>query len=74
MKLEKEAIARSILRIIEESIEPLETREIEAHLKNVSRVMVLYRLNNLRGEGLIKGKQVGSGKGTWIWWKIGGKK
>jgi len=74
MKLEKEVITRGILKIINESEEPLETKEIEVMLKNVSRVMILYRLNNLRGEGLIKGKQIGSGKGTWIWWKNGGKK
>ncbi len=74
MKIEKDSLSRSILDIINKSEEPLETREIENLLKNTTRVMILYRLNNLRGDGLIKGKQVGSGKGTWIWWKIGGKK
>jgi DNA-binding Lrp family transcriptional regulator len=48
----------------------LETKEIGEKLKKISRVKILYRLNNLRAEGLIKGKQVGSGKGTWIWWKL----
>ena len=74
MKLEKEVITRGILSIVNASDEPLETKEIESSMKGVSRVKVLYRLNNLRGEGLIKGKQIGSGKGTWIWWKIGGRK
>ena len=62
-------IGRKILEILSKAGEPLETREIELVLKNVSRVKILYRLHNLRGDGLIKGKQVGSGKGAWIWWK-----
>jgi len=58
-----------VLEILKESSEPLETKEIEEIMKNVTRAKLIYRLNNLRGEGLIKGKVVGSGKGTWIWWK-----
>jgi repressor of nif and glnA expression len=69
MKIEKEVVAKGILKIINENNEPLETREVEERMKNVSRVMILYRLNMLRVEGLIFGKQVGSGKGTWIWWR-----
>jgi len=62
-------ITKQILELIESSDEPLETMEIVERLKNVSRIMILYRLNNLRGEGLIKGKRVGGGKGVWIWWR-----
>ena len=58
-----------ILNLVSKSAEPLETREIEIALPKSTRIMVLYRLNNLRGEGKIKGKHVGSGKGAWIWWK-----
>jgi hypothetical protein len=47
----------------------LETLEIQNKLKKITRVKILYRLNQLRAEGLIHGKQIGSGKGTWIWWK-----
>lgn len=61
--------SKDILKLIESSKEPLETKNIKEKLKKVSRTKILYRLNNLRAEGLIKGKQVGSGKGTWIWWK-----
>ncbi len=61
--------SKKILDIINSSKEPLETKEIELILKNITRMKVIYRLNNLRGEGLIKGKLVGSGKGVWIWWK-----
>jgi predicted transcriptional regulator len=61
--------SKLILKLIESAKEPLETKEIEGKLKKVSRSKILYRLNNLRAEGLIKGKQIGSGKGTWIWWK-----
>jgi len=60
-------LKEKILRKIEESEEPLETKEIELAVKD-SRIKVLYRLYDLRGEQKIKGKQIGSGKGTWIWW------
>ena len=62
-----------ILKIITISKEPLETKEVEEKLKKsrkVTRTKILYRLNNLRGEGLIKGKFVGPGKGVWIWWSL----
>lgn len=60
--------SKKIIEIFKKKKEPLETKEIENLLKNISRVKILYRLNNLRGEGIIKGKSVGSGKGAWIWW------
>jgi repressor of nif and glnA expression len=59
----------AILKVVESSKEPLETKEIEILAKKITRSKILYRLNNLRAEGLIHGKHVGSGKGTWIWWK-----
>lgn len=62
-------ISKKIIGVVKSSDEPIETKEIEQKIKGVSRDKILYRLFNLRGEGLIKGKQVGSGKGTWIWWK-----
>ncbi len=68
MRRNSDPISDKLFKIIKEANEPLETAEIELLLKNVTRVKILYRLTNLRGEGLIKGKQVGSGKGTWIWW------
>ena len=58
-----------ILKILKDADEPLETKEIEILLKNITRTKIIYRLNNLRGDGLIKGKPIGSGKGSWIWWK-----
>jgi len=69
MRMGKDKESESILRIIKESKEPLETKEIGEKIKNITRTMIFYRLNNLRGDSLIRGKQVGSGKGTWIWWK-----
>ena len=69
MRRNSDRISKKIVEILSKAGEPLETREIELVLKDVSRVKVLYRLNNLRGEGRIKGKPVGSGKGAWIWWK-----
>lgn len=61
-----------ILKAINESKEPLETKEILEKvyktLKNSTRTIVLYRLNMLRGDQKIFGKFVGPGKGVWIWW------
>ena len=57
--------------------EPLETKEIEGLLierkikESITRTKVFYRLNLLRGEGRIKGKFIGPGKGVWIWWLVG---
>lgn len=66
-------ISKIALKIIEEAKEPLETKEIEErvkkYIKDVTRTKLFYRLSNLRGEGLIRGKFIGPGKGVWIWWK-----
>jgi len=62
-------VSTLILNLLEKADEPLETREIEKILSKITRVKILYRLNLLRGEGKIKGKNVGSGKGAWIWWE-----
>lgn len=65
-------ISAEILKIVDNSEEPLETKEIqekiEVSIQGVTRTKIFYRLTNLRGEGLIKGKFVGPGKGVWIWW------
>lgn len=69
----KDDISEEILRIINDSVAPLETKEvferIRAEMSEVSRSKLVYRLNLLRGDGEIQGKSVGSGKGVWIWWK-----
>jgi len=66
-------ISKATLKVINNANEPLETKEVEERVceivKNVTRTKLFYRLNNLRAEGLIKGKFVGPGKGVWIWWK-----
>ena len=65
-------ISEATLDIIKKAGEPLETKEIseqlETSIPDVTRTKLFYRLTNLRGEGLIKGKFVGPGKGVWIWW------
>lgn len=68
-----DAYKDTILRILKTSKEPLATKEVQAlagqsGARGVTRSKVLYRLNDLRGEGEIKGKSVGPGKGVWIWW------
>lgn len=69
----KDNIEELALKLINESNEVLETKElkekIEISIENVTRTKLFARLNNLRGEGLIKGKFVGPGKGVWIWWR-----
>ena len=67
-------LAELVLKIVSDANEPLETKEIESRLaelkmKEATRIKVMWRLQNLRGEGKIKGKFVGPGKGVWIWWK-----
>jgi hypothetical protein len=68
MRRKMDDISKRIFKILETSYEPLETKEIEILLKNTTRTKALYRLNMLRGDGLIHGKPIGSGKGSWIWW------
>jgi len=69
----EDILTKITLKTIEEAEEVLETKEIEEKIaisvKNVTRTKLFARLNNLRGEGLIKGKFVGPGKGVWILWK-----
>lgn len=71
MKIDE--LTKVTLKIINETDEPLETKELQEMVgkvvTDVTRTKLFYRLNNLRGEGLIKGKFVGPGKGVWIWWK-----
>ena len=62
-----DSLKQRILEVVTQANEPLETAEILS-IVGSTRVKVLYRLNMLRGETRIKGKAVGSGKGTWIWW------
>jgi repressor of nif and glnA expression len=70
----EENLSKTILELINKSDEPFETKEIEQLIKpkikkeTVTRTKIFYRLNLLRGEALIKGKFIGSGKGVWIWW------
>lgn len=66
-------ITKRALETIEKAGCVLETKEIleelQIFLNKTTRTKLFSRLNNLRGEGLIKGKFVGPGKGVWIWWK-----
>ena len=66
-------ITKKVLETIDNSNEVLETKEIleqlQISLDKTTRTKLVYRLNNLRGEGLIKGKFIGPGRGVWIWWK-----
>jgi len=68
----QDILLEKALELIQNSGEPLETKEIQNALENtikgVTRTKLFYRLTNLRGEGKIKGKFVGPGKGVWIWW------
>ncbi len=63
-------LTQNILKHVIDVQEPLETKEIELFFSQETRIKILYRLNLLRGDGKIKGKAIGSGKGTWIWWPV----
>ena len=67
-------LEQETLKIINDSDEPLETKEImelvSKKIEDVTRTKLINRLNNLRGEGLIKAKFIGPGKGVWIWWRV----
>jgi len=65
MRRNLDGISKKTLNLLRKTDEPLETREIELLLPKITRVKILYRLNLLRGDGLLKGKTVGSGKGCW---------
>jgi hypothetical protein len=69
----EDSITKAALKIIDESNDVLETKEIEEKIsisiKDVTRTKLFARLNNLRGDNEISGKFVGPGKGVWIWWK-----
>ena len=72
----EDLISNTALNIINHSEEPLETKEVLERIgekikkETVTRTKIFYRLNILRGEGKIKGKFAGPGKGVWIWWRI----
>ena len=69
----EDEISKAALKVITSAKEPLKTKEVEERvnkiIKDSTRTKLFYRLNNLRAEGLIKGKFIGPGKGVWIWWK-----
>lgn len=65
-------IAQKVLDAIFISQTPLETKQIEEIVRNAipaTRTIIFKRLTDLRGDGKIRGKHVGSGKGAWIWWR-----
>lgn len=74
--MQKDHISEEILKILARSNEPLETKEIEDKLKEkikdtaITRTKVFYRLTIMRGDGKLKGKFTGPGKGVWVWWRI----
>jgi len=67
----KDKLRETLITVLSEASEPLETKEIEEKLPAETRAKIFNRLKDLRGEGIIKGKMVGAGNGTWIWWKKG---
>ena len=66
-------ITKLVLDTINKANRPLETKEVENEvteiLKDATRTKIYYRLNNLRGDGLVNGRYIGPGKGVWIWWR-----
>ena len=70
----KDRVSTHILRILDEATAPLETKEVEELVQHAipkcTRAIIFKRLTNLRGDGLLRGKYLGSGKGVWIWWRV----
>jgi hypothetical protein len=82
--MKDDELAKIIGEVVNAAHEPLETTEVHAKVaeaaakrvkSGVTRDLLMYRLSNLRGEGVIHGKKVGPSKGVWIWWgkHVGGK-
>jgi predicted Zn-ribbon and HTH transcriptional regulator len=65
----RDKLTESLIKIINEAHEPLETKELEEKMPTETRSKIVYRLRDLALKGEIKGKMVGAGKGTWIWWR-----
>ena len=75
-RYDEDKVSKAIADVINKSKEPLETTEVLAQATtksgaDITRPVLFYRLNNLRAEGVIHGKQIGSGKGNWVWWGEG---
>jgi len=75
--MKEEELSRIIGEVVNAAREPLETTEVHVKVAEaaaglvkggVTRDLLMYRLFNLRGEGVIHGKKVGPAKGVWIWW------
>jgi len=70
----EDRITKAITAVLDSSAEPLETKEVHSLVQkkigSITRTMLFYRLNVLRGDGKVKGKFVGPGKGVWIWWSV----
>jgi hypothetical protein len=65
----KDKLTKDLIKVVDDANEPLETKEIEAKLPTATRTKIVKRLMESAIKGLIKGKTVGSGKKTWVWWR-----
>jgi predicted Zn-ribbon and HTH transcriptional regulator len=63
-------LVNKILITVNKAQEPLEAAEIMERVgSQATRAKVMYRLNVLRADQKINGKQLRAGKGVWVWWK-----
>lgn len=65
----KDKLTEALIKVINEASEPLETKEIEKKIPAETRTKIVNRLRDSAVQGTIKGKMVGAGRGTWIWWR-----
>lgn len=68
---QRDRISSLVLEILTSAKKPLETPEVVKLVQNkipTTRTIVFKRLTDLRGDGDVKGKHLGSGKGVWVWW------
>ena len=71
--MKRDRIKQAISEVLQDTNEPLETKEVQALVEksigSVTRTKLFYRLTTMRGDGLVKGKYAGPGKGVWLWWR-----
>lgn len=65
-------ISQKVIETVFSAHTPLETKQVEEIVRDAipaTRTKIFKRLVDLRGDQILRGRVVGSGKGTWIWWR-----
>ena len=68
LNVSDDALAADIERFVIKAEGPVGTKEVEAAFPDAKRSKVLYRLQELRAQGRIKGRMMPGGRGSWVFW------